>query len=110
MASERENGGIRQAAILMASVDSQTARQLLQQMPPATAKAIRKAMVDLGRIDATEQRAVLAAFQARVQSPKAKSTTNAPHSNSPPDVTVKIAGGFLHAAFVCGHTLPNSSR
>lgn len=71
MASERENGGIRQAAILMASVDSQTARQLLQQMPPATAKAVRRAMVDLGRIDAEEQRAVLAAFKSKVQPAKA---------------------------------------
>lgn len=76
MASERENGGIRQAAILMASVDSQTARQLLQQMPPATAKAVRRAMVDLGRIDAEEQRAVLAAFKSRVQPAKAKAPTS----------------------------------
>lgn len=74
MASERENGGIRQAAILMASVDSQTARTLLQQMPPAMAKAVRRAMVDLGRIDAEEQRAVLAAFKSRVQPTKAKPT------------------------------------
>ena len=82
MASERENGGIRQAAILMASVDSQTARQLLQQMPPATAKAVRRAMVDLGRIDAEEQQAVLAAFKSRVQPSKAKSP--AAPSWSPP--------------------------
>lgn len=74
MASERENGGVRQAAILMASVDSQTARTLLQQMPPAMAKAVRRAMVDLGRIDADEQRAVLAAFKSRVQPTKAKPT------------------------------------
>ncbi len=60
---QNEKWRIRQAAILMASVDSQTARQLLQQMPPATAKAVRKAMVDLGRIDAEEQKAVLAAFR-----------------------------------------------
>jgi len=80
MVSERENGGIRQAAILMASVDSQTARQLLQQMPTATAKAVRKAMVDLGRIDVEEQRAVLAAFRSRVQANPKSSIQSTPSS------------------------------
>lgn len=80
MVSEREHGGIRQAAILMASVDSQTARQLLQQMPTATAKAVRKAMVDLGRIDVEEQRAVLAAFRSRVQSNPKPSVLSTPSS------------------------------
>jgi len=80
MVSERENGGIRQAAILMASVDSQTARQLLQQMPTATAKAVRKAMVDLGRIDVEEQRAVLAAFRSRVQSSPKPNPLSSPSS------------------------------
>jgi flagellar motor switch protein FliG len=90
MASERENGGIRQAAILMASVDSQTARQLLQQMPPATAKAVRRAMVDLGRIDAEEQQAVLAAFKSRVQPSKAKSPAS---PSATPQLRQDASGG-----------------
>lgn len=93
MASERENGGIRQAAILMASVDSQTARQLLQQMPPATAKAVRKAMVDLGRIDAEEQKAVLAAFKARVQPPKSKTVAANKGQTQPNSLQRQEVGG-----------------
>lgn len=93
MASERENGGIRQAAILMASVDSQTARQLLQQMPPATAKAVRKAMVDLGRIDAEEQKAVLAAFKARVQPAKSKTVAANKGQTQPNSLQRQEVGG-----------------
>jgi flagellar motor switch protein FliG len=86
MASDRDGGGIRQAAILLASVDSQTARQLLQQMPTATAKAVRKAMVDLGRVDPEEQRAVLAAFHARVQKQKSPASSQSITGNNTPGV------------------------
>ena len=86
MASDRDGGGIRQAAILLASVDSQTARQLLQQMPTATAKAVRKAMVDLGRVDPEEQRAVLTAFHSRVQKQKSPASSHSSSGNSTPGV------------------------
>lgn len=79
MALDQASSGIRQAAILLASVDSATARQLMQQMPAATVKALRKAMVELGRIDSNEQKAVLAAFHSTVQKtsslPKSDATT-----------------------------------
>jgi flagellar motor switch protein FliG len=67
MALDQASSGIRQAAILLASVDSATARQLMQQMPAAMVKAVRKAMVELGRIDSNEQKAVLAAFHSTVR-------------------------------------------
>lgn len=110
MASERENGGVRQAAILMASVDSQTARTLLQQMPPAMAKAVRRAMVDLGRIDAEEQRAVLAAFKSRVQPTKAKptpTTTSAQFAAS--SQTSSLQTSSTASAFASSGTSPTLS-
>lgn len=105
MASERENGGVRQAAILMASVDSQTARTLLQQMPPAMAKAVRRAMVDLGRIDAEEQRAVLAAFKSRVQPTKGKSTPATPSAQ----FAAQPQTSSPASAFASGGTTPTLS-
>jgi len=83
MAAESPSSGIRQAAILVASVDSTTARQLLQQMPAAMAKAVRKAMVELGRIDPGEQKAVLAAFESNVRrKPSAPTPAASPVSSS----------------------------
>ena len=85
MALDQASSGIRQAAILLASVDSATARQLMQQMPATMVKAVRKAMVELGRIDSNEQKAVLAAFHSTVRrtGEPAKSDTMTPRVESP---------------------------
>jgi flagellar motor switch protein FliG len=84
MALDQASSGIRQAAILLASVDSATARQLMQQMPAAMVKAVRKAMVELGRIDSAEQKAVLAAFHSTVRrtGDSVKSDTITPRAES----------------------------
>ena len=86
MALDQASSGIRQAAILLASVDSATARQLMQQMPAAMVKAVRKAMVELGRIDSNEQKAVLAAFHSTVrrtgESPRSDTSTHRVESST----------------------------
>jgi len=85
MALDQASSGIRQAAILLASVDSATARQLMQQMPATMVKAVRKAMVELGRIDSNEQKAVLAAFHSTVRrtGESAKPDSMSPRVESP---------------------------
>jgi len=65
MQSPREgqrDPGIRKAAILVTSLDMATADLLLDQLDPAQAARIRQATMDLGEIDAQEQRRVLDEF------------------------------------------------
>jgi len=54
---------LRKAAILMRSVDAETAASLLAQFSPAEAKSIRMAIQSLGRIDADERSDVAAEFR-----------------------------------------------
>jgi flagellar motor switch protein FliG len=56
------NHGIRKAAILLASLDPQSARSLLDGMSPAQADAVRAAADCLGEIDPVEQNEVIDEF------------------------------------------------
>src|SRR6478609_9657491 len=56
------HGGIRKAAILIASLDVQSAESLLGQMLPAQADAVRKAAAELGDLDIVEQNEVIDEF------------------------------------------------
>jgi len=51
---------IRKAAVLIRSLDAETAARLLAQLPPAEAKAVREAVATLGPIDSEEQADVAA--------------------------------------------------
>jgi len=53
---------LRKAAVLIASLDVDTADLLLAQMPGDQAELVRREMDDLNEIDAREQRAVLDEF------------------------------------------------
>jgi flagellar motor switch protein FliG len=53
---------IRKAAVLVASLDADTADLLLAQMPDEQADQVRRAVLDMGDIDPSEQRAVLDEF------------------------------------------------
>jgi flagellar motor switch protein FliG len=53
---------LRKAAVLIASLDADTADLLLAQMPRDQAELVRREIVDLGEIDPSEQRAVLDDF------------------------------------------------
>jgi flagellar motor switch protein FliG len=56
------SGGIRKAAILVASLEQAAADTLLDQMGPERAARVRQAMVDLGDVDPGEQQRVIEEF------------------------------------------------
>lgn len=55
---------LRKAALLVASLDTQAADRLLEQMSPQQAAAVRDAVLQLGPVDPEEQRRVIAEFMA----------------------------------------------
>jgi flagellar motor switch protein FliG len=55
---------IRRIAVLVASVDSATARQLLLHLPTLVAKQVRRALQNLGPISPAERQRILTEFQA----------------------------------------------
>ncbi|NLX96053.1 MAG: hypothetical protein GXY83_07745 [Rhodopirellula sp.] len=54
--------GIRKAAILIGALDRKSADVLLDKMDGATARLVRRAVVELGDVDSTEQRRVVDEF------------------------------------------------
>lgn len=85
---------IRRIAVLVSSVDSATARQLLLHLPTSIAKQVRHALQNLGPVNPAERQRILAEFQstaARQNQSSAHSPSSAvgqppaPHgaSNSP---------------------------
>jgi len=54
--------GIRKAAILLDSLEPPAAGALLRQLPREQAQRVRRAVIDLGKIDAAERRRVLEEF------------------------------------------------
>ncbi|MEE8452620.1 MAG: FliG C-terminal domain-containing protein [Thermoguttaceae bacterium] len=56
------DGGLRKAAVLVAGLDRKTADEMLDQLTPEQARAVRQMMVDLGEIDPAEQRRVVDEF------------------------------------------------
>lgn len=55
---------IRRIAVLVASVDSATARQLLLHLPTSVAKQVRRALQNLGPISPAERQRILTEYQA----------------------------------------------
>ncbi len=53
---------VRRAAILVSALDVQSADDVLDQMPSEDASRVRRAMIDLGDVDADEEEAVIAEF------------------------------------------------
>lgn len=62
-ATASSNKRLRQIAILLSSVDSATARQLLLHLPTETARQVRALAGKLGPVSAEEKRRILADFQ-----------------------------------------------
>src|SRR5271157_4966458 len=58
-----QKNGIRKAAVFVSSLERSAADLVLEQMAPPQARAVRQAMVDLGAIDAEEQRRVIEEFR-----------------------------------------------
>ncbi|MFO0942209.1 MAG: FliG C-terminal domain-containing protein [Pirellulales bacterium] len=89
-ASTLENR-LRQIAILVASVDTTAARQLLMHMPTEVAKRVRAMAANIGPVPPEERRALLAEFQkSQVQSKSmsvtqesARPVTDAPSPSGP---------------------------
>ena len=63
MPAAKVDSKIRQVAILLSSVDTNSARQLLGQLPTDQARQVRNAMVNLGKVTPEERRQALALFQ-----------------------------------------------
>lgn len=64
---------LRQIAILISSVDSTAARQILLQLPTDTARQIRQLASRLGQVSAEEKRRILSEFQRTALSSSASS-------------------------------------
>lgn len=74
---------LRQIAILVASVDTVAARQVLMQLPTEIAKRVRTLAANLGPIPPEERRALLAEFQKSQSQPKQPNqATHAQAANS----------------------------
>jgi len=85
-----ESSGIRKAAILVASLDRQTADCVLDRMDPAQAARVRRAILDLDPIDPAERRRVVDEFfRMRPRMP----------AESPPGIELD---GRLAQALACG--------
>lgn len=69
---------IRRMAVLVASVDAATARQLLLQLPTEIAKQVRGALQNLGPIDPFERQRIIAEFQSTA----ARQARSVPHSST----------------------------
>lgn len=81
MSSSKISPKIRQVAVLLTSVDGQTARELLGQFPNEEARQIRQAMVHLGSVTVQERRQALDLFQRMTGgSPKNSNTSSRPES------------------------------
>lgn len=74
---------IRRIAVLVASVDSATARQLLLHLPTSVAKQVRRALQSLGPISPAERQRILTEFQSTI----VKQNRAAPQSSSMASVT-----------------------
>lgn len=62
---------LRKAAILVSSLDAQTADQILEQMPEEQAGQVRRMMVELGDVDPREQQRVIDEFFRHGSAPAA---------------------------------------
>src|SRR5688572_25764505 len=61
---------LKKAAILLASLDDETADELVAQMEPEQAARVRRQMMSLGEIDPDVQRKVVAEFRRRDAPPR----------------------------------------
>ncbi len=102
---------IRRIAVLVSSVESATARQLLLHLPTPIAKQVRGALQNLGAVSAGERQRILAEFQstaakqstgadanAATTSPVAKISSPQPLSRSPVSQTVRVVTVQVKAA------------
>ncbi|GAB5404155.1 MAG: hypothetical protein Aurels2KO_23860 [Aureliella sp.] len=80
-ATASSNKRLRQIAILLSSVDSATARQLLLHLPTETARQVRSLAGKLGPVSAEEKRRILADFQ-RTAAASASSQPNTAGTNA----------------------------
>ncbi len=83
---------IRRIAVLVSSVDSPTARQLLLHLPTHVAKQVRRALQHLGPISPSERQRILAEFQSTA------AKQNAPTANSSLSAASTARGAMNHDA------------
>ncbi len=83
---------IRRIAVLVSSVDSPTARQLLLHLPTNVAKQVRRALQHLGPISPSERQRILAEFQSTA------AKQNAPTASSSLSAASPARGGMNHDA------------
>lgn len=78
---------IRRIAVLVASVDSATAQQLLLHLPTSIAKQVRRALQNLGPVSPSERQRILAEFQSTAarqnQTPAPAASTQIPSMQQP---------------------------
>jgi flagellar motor switch protein FliG len=103
---------LRQIAILVASVDTTAARQLLMHLPTEIAKRVRTMAADIGPVPPEERRALLAEFQ-RAQTPlKSNANPGPPGSESNSanqQLTAKAFADFALQSSSTTNTIPESN-
>jgi flagellar motor switch protein FliG len=102
------NDGLRKAAILVAALDVAAADALLDQLAPEQASRVRALVVDLGEVDAAEQRRVIDEF-FRVEPPAAATLVPA---KDPPGIELdgRLARLIVDRARLGGLERPEAAR
>ncbi len=102
---------IRRIAVLVSSVDSATAHQLLLHLPTSVAKQVRRALQNLGPVSAGERQRILAEFQSTAARQNkvapARTDTSAPASTPTPQ---PFSHADAHGAPLNGFAQPAESH
>ncbi len=108
MNKSESNGRIRQVAIVLASVDATTARQLLGQLPAAQARLVRQQMATLQNVSPAERSAavkMLAQLKRQTGSAAvatARSTRNVSSESSPAEALLSNVPNSIDSVEISG--------
>jgi flagellar motor switch protein FliG len=97
---------LQRAAILVAALDPDLADQLLDQMPSDEAARVRRAIMELGDVDSSQERDVIDAFLANDSAPAAAAAARNELVESAPAETSEDEGVELHlSSAAASHSL-----
>ena len=101
---------IRRIAVLVSSVDTATARQLLLHLPTSVAKQVRHALQNLGPVSPTERQRILAEFQSTAARQNQQvAATQSPLAPSPASHLPSYSAPGPSASFVQNNSYSQSS-
>lgn len=101
---------LRQIAILVASVDTTAARQLLMHLPTEIAKRVRAMAADIGPVPPEERRALLAEFQKSQAQLKAMANAQEPAKSLPESGLAHNQFGAASPVYSVDQTISSSAE